>query len=165
MLKKAASPKPLSPSQNWEQAYHQLKDKHQYVLAEYANYIKQNTKQINELKKYDGQIFIKKLLASVMDDFDKAMECDITEKNLQTFKEGIQMIYKHLKQTLNAAGVRELECQNKPFDPALHTAIGATPSDTVPPDHIINVLKKAYYLHDKLIRPAMVIVAEKPGKE
>lgn len=149
----------LSDLQN---KYESLRKKHEYLLAEYANYQKQTNKQIDNLKKYDGQFFIENLLNSVMDNFDKAMECELTDSSFQDFKTGIQMIYDRFKKVLKNAGVMEVESFGKPFDPAVHSAIGSASSDKVPPEHVLNVLKKAYMLHDKLIRSALVIVAEDP---
>ncbi len=142
-----------------------LRKKYEYLSAEYANYQKQTNKQIDHLKKYDGQFFIENLLNSVIDDFDTAMEWNLTDKSLQDFKIGIQMIYDRFKKVLKNAGVIELESSGKPFDPAVHSAIGSASSDKVPPEHVLSVLKKAYMFHDKLIRPALVIVAEDPKQK
>lgn len=146
--------------ENWQQQYNDLYKKYTYLLAEYANYQKQTNKQIEILKKYDGQFFIEKLLNSVMDDFDKAMELELSDHSFQDFKKGIQMIYEKFKKSLNEVGIQELESYGQVFDPKVHSAIGTIESDKVPPDHIVNVLKKAYLFHDKLLRPALVMVAE-----
>ncbi len=166
-LRKSPSSIPIEESKSFQD----LQTKYQYLLAEYANYKKQTMKQISDLKKYSGQFFIENLLNSVIDDFDKALQYDLTTKNMSDFKLGIQMIYDRFKKVLLEAGVKEKPALGQPFDPVFFSAVGSAPSQDIAPDHILNVLKKAYLLHDKLIRPGVVIVAtsakvkdEKPKK-
>ena len=68
------------------------------------------------------------------------------------------MIYNNLKHILQSAGVTEEDPKGKPFNPEIHSALDSTPSGDIPPEHILYVVKKAYFLHDRLIRPAEVIV-------
>ena len=149
-----------SSLQEGDLKWQNLNKKYEYLLAEYANYRKQTAKELLDLKKYDGRVLIEKLLNNVVDDFDQAMTYDLTDKNMPAFKEGIKMIYNRLKSTLEAHGVVTEESRGKAFDPALHSAIGVAPGGAIPPEHIVTVLKKVYWLHDKLIRQAVVIVAE-----
>ena len=72
------------------------------------------------------------------------------------------MIYEKFKNLLKEIGIKELICEGQAFDPAVHYALDSTSSEDVPPEHIIKVLKKAYFFHDKLIRPAEVIVSKRP---
>ena len=71
------------------------------------------------------------------------------------------MIYENLKNLLKEIGVKEILCKGQPFDPAVHCALDSVPSTEIPPEHILHVIKKAYFFHDKLIRPAEVIVSKK----
>ncbi len=155
----------LEGQKDWKKEYKSLENKYQYLMAEYANYRKQTTQQIADLKKYDGQFFIEDFINHVMDDFDQAMKWELTQKTVQDFKTGMEMIYNRFKKILKDSGVREQESQGKAFDPACHSAVSSTPSDEVPPDHILRVLKKVYRFHDKLIRPGLVIVASQPKKK
>ena len=58
-------------------------------MAEYANYKKYNIKQLENLKKYEGQFLIQKLINSVVDDFDRAIEQNVIESNIEEFRKGI----------------------------------------------------------------------------
>ena len=168
-LKKApAAPPPaaaVKPPDGLEQQLKSLQDKYQYLLAEYANYKKQTAKEIAVLKKYEGRFFIENLLNSVMDDFDQAMKWQpaALKKEEADFKTGMQMIYNRLQKVLQEAGVKALKGEGEPFDSAFYSAVGSAPSPRIPADHILNVLKKAYFLHDKLIRPGVVMTAAPPA--
>lgn len=160
---KASSPEKQNEStENWKEEYEKLNKKYHFLMAEYANYKKHNMKQMADLRKYEGQSFIQKLINSVIDDFDRAVEQNLTESNIEEFRKGILMIYEKFQNLLQEIGVKELACEGQVFDPNVHYALDSAPSEDVPPEHIIKVLKKAYSFHDKLIRPAEVIISQKP---
>ena len=144
-----------------KEQYEALNNKYQFLMAEYANYKKNNIKKLESIRKYEGQHLIHKLLTSVIDDFERAIEQDLTEQNMLDFKKGILMIYNKLKHILKEMGVKEIDCKGAPFDPAIHCALDSVANEDIPPEHIVYVIKKAYFFHDKLIRPAEVIVSQK----
>ena len=146
----------------WKEEYEKLNKKHHFLMAEYANYKKHNMKQAENFKKYEGQFLIQKLINSVVDDFERAVAQNLTENNIEEFRKGILMIYEKFQNLLKEIGVKELVCEGQAFDPAVHHALDSAPSEDIPPEHIIKVLKKAYSFHDKLIRPAEVIVSQRP---
>ncbi len=148
-------------SPGWKEQYEALNNKYLFLMAEYANYKKNSIKQMESLRKYEGQYLIHKLLTVVMDDFDRAMERELTEQNISDFKKGILMIYNNLKNTLQKLGVKEAGDKGELFDPNIHNALDAVSNKEIPPDHIVHIVKKAYFFHDKLIRPAEVIVSRK----
>lgn len=147
--------------QNWQTQYEALNNKYQFLLAEYANYKKNSLKQLENLRKYEGQNLIQQLLTKVIDNFERALEQELNQQNINEFKKGIHMIYENLKNLLKEVGVKEINSKGQPFDPAVHCALDSAPSKEIPPEHILHVIKKAYFLHDKLIRPAEVIVSKK----
>ena len=147
--------------QNWQAQYETLNSKYQFLLAEYANYKKNNLKQMENLRKYEGQHLIQQLLTKVIDNFELALKQEINQQNIIEFKKGISMIYENLKNLLKEIGVKEIICKGQPFDPAVHCALDSAPSEEIPPEHIVHVIKKAYFFHDKLLRPAEVIVSKK----
>ncbi len=142
-----------------------LHKKYQFLQAEYANYKKQTSRQMENLKKYDGQFIIQQIVHKVLDNFDTAMKMELTEETITEFRKGIEMIHHSFKYVLKDYGVKELESEGQAFDPTVHFAIGTTStSEKVPSDHVSSVIKKAYLFHDKLIRPAEVIVAKNKEK-
>jgi len=146
--------------QNLQQQYEALNKKYQFLIAEYSNYKKQQLKQTENFRKYEGQQFIQTLITNVIDSFDLAIKQDLTDQNINEFKKGISMIYESLKKTMENIGVTAKGSKGDLFDPSLHCALGSAPSEKVPPGHVLQVIKKAYLFHDRLIRPAEVIVSE-----
>ena len=158
---KSKETRPLSEkdSQNFKKLYSELKKRYDFLLAEYANYKRQTIKQQILSKKYEGQLFIKNLIDNVLDDFDRAMNINLTEETKEDFKTGIILIYENLQRLLKEFHIKESPCLKKPFDPTIHSAINSIDTDDIAPEHVVDVLKKAYFLHDKLLRPAEVIVS------
>ena len=113
--------------------------------------------EISNMSKYEGIDFIKSLLP-IVDNFERAIEMDksVNEK----FLEGYKMIYANLISILNTAGVKEIECQDKEFDPNLMDAIMTEHVDKVKPNYVLLVLQKGYTYKDKVIRHAFVKVSE-----
>ena len=127
-----------------------------YLLAEFDNYRRNAIKERSDLMKYGAEKFIRDFLG-VLDNFERALESD--PKNEASFREGIQMIAGEMKNLLNKFGVEEVKAEGLAFDPNLHEALSSEPRSDMPAGHVARVFKKAYKLHDRLIRPAQVTVA------
>ena len=172
---KSQSTQPVSPKEvqlpnkktekEFETLYTELKKHYEFLMADFANYKRQTIKQQVLSKKYEGQFFITNLLNKVMDDFDRAMNAELTEQTTETFKQGISLIYKNLKYLLKEFHIKKVPCLGKPFNPSVHSAINSVATDDIAPEHIVDVLKEAYFLHDKLLRPAEVIVSRQNTSE
>lgn len=141
-----------------------VKKDYLYLMADFDNYRKNAIKERSELIKYGAERFIRELL-TVVDNFDRALGGDLTEKNMETFREGVQMISQEMKSLLQRFGVQEVPAQGAAFDPNQHEALSSEPTDEVPPGHVTQVLQKAYKMHDKVLRPARVVVATEAKKE
>ena len=150
------------PLDQWKKQYEDLNKKYQFLMAEYANYKKQSFKQLENFRKYEGQELIRQFIDKVMDNFDLAMQENLTEQNIEDFKKGLKMIHDNLKNFLKSFRVTSTTKIGEPFNPAFHNALDSTPTKDMPPDHILHIVKKAYFLQDKLIRPAEVVVSQKP---
>ncbi len=133
------------------------KNDYLYLLAEFDNYRKNAIKERSELVKYGSEKFIREMLG-IIDDFERALEAP-ADADPGSFRQGVEMIAKSLRQLLQKFGVEEVKAEGVPFDPNVHDALGSEPRADVPAGQIIRVLKKAYKMHDKLLRPAQVIVA------
>jgi molecular chaperone GrpE len=99
---------------------------------------------------------------NVIDNFDRALSVKVTPESMNNFIKGIEMTANELKQALSRLGIQEVNCQGVPFDPFVHEALSSEETSDVPEGHVFRVFKKAYKLHDKVIRPAQVVVAKKP---
>jgi molecular chaperone GrpE len=99
----------------------------------------------------------------VLDNFERALEAEVTAENADSFRDGVQMIAAELKNLLQRFGVEEIQAQGQPFDPSQHEALSSEPREDMPAGHVARVFKKAYKMHDKLIRPAQVTVSAAPS--
>jgi molecular chaperone GrpE len=77
--------------------------------------------------------------------------------------EGIKMVAQALQATLARYNCQKIDALGKPFDPAVHEAISQQPKPDVPPGTVLNVVQDGYTLHDRVVRPAQVIVSAAPA--
>lgn len=137
------------------------KNDYLYLMAEFDNYRRNAIKERSELTKYGSERFVRDFL-NVFDNFERALESEITEDNVQSFREGVRMISGEFKSLLQRFGVEEIKAEGEAFDPAKHEALSSEPREDMPPGSVARVFKKAYKMHDKLIRTAQVIVSTAP---
>ena len=140
------------------------KNEYLYLKAEFDNYKKQMIKERSDLLKYGAERILGSLL-DVLDAFDKAIELDVNSDNLDSFLTGIKMTHEELKNALQKFGVTEIYPSGKPFDPSLHEALSSQPTNDVEPGHVVTVFRRGYKLHDRVIRPAQVVVAQEIKSE
>lgn len=134
-----------------------------YLRADFDNYRKSVVKERSDLIKYGSERFLVDLL-DVFDNFERALELEINANNLNQFKDGIQLTAAELRRILEKHGVKEVQTAGEAFNPAFHEALSSEETDSVAPGHVSRVFKKAYKLHDRVIRPAQVVVAKEPQK-
>ncbi|QLY25438.1 nucleotide exchange factor GrpE [Bdellovibrio sp. KM01] len=132
-----------------------------YLRAEFENYKRNAIKERSELMKYGGERFIRDLL-DIVDNFDRALQVNVTSENINTFKQGVEMTASELRNLLVKHSVTEIPSEGVAFDPSIHEALSAEATDKVAPGHVARVFKKPYKLHDKVIRTGQVVVAKKP---
>lgn len=138
-------------------------DKYVRVVADLENYRKRAARERTDAVKYANEGLIEKLLP-VVDNFEAAIAAANSPQgeNLDSLKTGIQMIFTQLKSFLAEAGVEEIDAVNKPFDPNFHEAVSQQATEDAPEGQVVQQMRKGYRLRDRLIRPAMVVVAKKP---
>lgn len=137
----------------------QLKNDYLYLRAEFDNYRKQAIKERSDLTKFGGERIARDLLET-LDIFESALASDVTPDTLKNFVSGIELTAQQLRAALAKHHIQEIPALGLPFDPYVHEALGSEPSDSVTPGHVSRVFKKAYKYHDKVLRPAQVIVAK-----
>lgn len=140
------------------EAVNKAKNDYLYLLAEFDNYRKNAVKERSELIKYGSERFIRDFLG-ILDSFELALGPGAKQANIDAFREGVKMIATEMRSLLQKHGVEEVKAEGKPFDPAQHEALSSEPREDMPAGHVANVFKKAYKMHDKLIRPAQVTVS------
>ena len=137
----------------------EMKKDYLYLKADFENYKKNVLKEKSDLFKYGGQSLVSALADEVLDDFERAFQSSSEKQSLESFREGMNLIYTKFGKILKQFGVTELDPAGQPFDPRYHEALSRQYSDKIPEGHVIVTLKKAYKLYDRLIRPAQVIVS------
>lgn len=151
----------LETSENVEElkaALEKSKKDYLYLLADFDNYRKNAIKERSELSKYGSEKFVREFL-TVFDNFERALETEVKPENWNSFREGINLIATELSSLLQRHGIEELKAEGERFDPSKHEALSSEPREDLPAGHVARVFKKAYKMHDKLIRPAQVTVS------
>lgn len=140
------------------------KTKYLYQTAELENVRKRAQRERSELITYAGQHVLYALL-DVMDNFSRALEADRQETDPAVIVQGIEMIYGQLERLLSAHNVKPIEAKGVAFSPLCHEAIQHIPSPAHEPGTVMEELQRGYYYHDRILRPARVIVAAPPVEE
>jgi molecular chaperone GrpE len=155
----ASEQKPIEedPLEKLEKEIAELKDNHLRQYADFENYKRRSMKERVEMIKSAGADIITSLLP-VLDDFDralKAMNSDVDASN----REGIVLIQQKLMATLEQRGLKPMESIGKEFDVELHEAITKIPTDDENmKDKVIDEVEKGYWLNEKVIRYAKVVI-------
>ena len=139
----------------------ELKDRHLRKLAEFENHKKRSEKERQEYFKIALAGFVHDFLP-VMDNFGRALAHARPADLESDFGQGVVLIGKQIADLWKRYGLIPIDTSG-PFDPNLHEAVATEETDAVPPNTILEVLQKGYFLNDRLIRPAAVKVAVKPG--
>lgn len=130
-------------------------DKYLRLCAEYDNYRKRTSKEKLEIFS-DSTIKCIAEILPVLDNFERAIESECTD---ESFKNGMQMIYSQFSDSLKKIGVTEMEALGAEFDPNLHNAIKQTEDENFGENIVCEVFQKGYMYNDKVIRHAVVAVA------
>ena len=138
-------------------------DRYVRAVADLDNYKKRALRERQDAIKYANEALVEKLLP-IVDNFEAALLAANSPQatNVESLKMGVNMIYTQLKNLLAETGVEEIDAANKTFDPNLHEAVSQQPSTEVPEGQVLQQMRKGYRFRDRLLRPAMVIVAKKP---
>lgn len=140
--------------------FSEMEDKFLRARAEIANMSNRNKNEREQLVRYRSQDLGKKLLPAI-DNLERALATEVSDDQGAGLKKGVEMVLESLTVALKEEGITEIEAEGKTFDPNLHQAVQTVPAENdVKPETIVNVLQKGYQLHDRVLRPAMVIVAQ-----
>ena len=152
--------KELSLEQTPEQKYAELNDKFLRLYSEFDNYRKRTNKEKIELISTASAGLLKDLIP-VLDDFERAITNNEQVTEIEVLKEGFHIIYNKFKSSLEAKGLKPMQTVGEAFDSELHEAIAnvPAPSDDLK-GKVIDDVEKGYFLHDKVVRYAKVVVGQ-----
>ncbi len=135
------------------------------LSAEFENYKKRSSREMDEFRKFANEVLIKDLL-SVVDNLERAIDSSDGDNNTgDNVVEGVDLILKEVLKILEKFGVSRVDCAEKPFDPSYHQAVMQEESDDFSDNTVIKELQKGYLLHDRLLRPSMVVVSKQKASK
>jgi molecular chaperone GrpE len=132
--------------------------------ADFDNYQKRARKDLEEERRFAQLPLIRDLLP-VLDNLARAIQAAQSQTDAAGLLEGVRMVAKQLDTIMERHHCKPIGVVNEPFDPHLHQAVMQQPSADHPPHTIVQVLQPGYQLHDRVIRPAQVIVSAAPPTE
>jgi molecular chaperone GrpE len=148
------------PNEQMKAELTEVQDKYIRLYSEFENYKRRTTKERSDLLRSANQETLVSLLP-VMDDFERAMKSINAVEGNEAMKTGIELVYGKLKTTLTQKGLKEMETYGKEFDVEFHEGITKIPASTEElKGKVIDTLEKGYFLNDKVIRFAKVVVGE-----
>jgi molecular chaperone GrpE len=155
-----SSDKVDTPKKELEEKLAEMQDKYLRLSAEFDNYRKRTLREKMDLSKHAGEELLLKFLP-IMDDFDRAVSNMESSADSTAMISGIDLIYVKFNDFLKQNGIREIECLNCPFNVDLHDAVAKIAVDEEDKKgKVFDVIQKGYYLQDKVIRHAKVVVGE-----
>lgn len=151
-----------------------FQDRYLRTYAELENYKKRVAKDQEDLIKYSNEKLLKEILP-VVDNLERAIfhareakqDAKDADKDQDKILEGLGLILKQFLEALSKFGAVPFDSRLKPFDPTVHQALGQMPSDEHEEGMVVEEIQKGYFLNDRVLRPALVMVSkrkEEPGQ-
>jgi len=135
------------------------------VTAELENYKKRTAREMEEYRKFSNQALIRELL-SVVDHLELALNSTDGHKAIEKgLVQGLQMTHSEILKVFEKFHVTPISAMEQPFDPTFHEAVMQEETDDFPENTVVKELQKGYLIHDRLLRPAMVVVAKSAAKK
>ena len=136
-----------------------VNDKYLRLAAEFENYKRRVQRDQRDTLRFANEKLLRDMLPT-LDNLERAIQSGRNQDNVDGILKGIDLTYKHFIETLQKMGVTQVSSVGEIFDPAKHQAVGHVESSTVPENAIVEEYQKGYFLHDRILRPAMVTVAK-----
>ena len=137
----------------------QLRDRLLRTTAEFDNFRKRVDRDRREMADRAAESLLLDLLP-VVDDLERALAVEATGEGAEAYRRGVELIHKQLTELLARRGVKVLDALGADFDPHLHQAVASEQADGHRDGEVVAVLRTGYLLNDRLLRPAMVKVAQ-----
>jgi molecular chaperone GrpE len=134
----------------------------QRTQADFINYRRRVDEERAVSAREANVAYILRLLP-VLDDFERALASAAPEQLESSWGKGIELVERNLRGLLAADGVERIAAEGAEFDPREHEGVGRQPSADVPEGHVLHIIRQGYRKGDRVIRPAQVIIAARPG--
>lgn len=135
-----------------------LQDKYLRLAAEFDNYKRLSQREQRDYARFVNEGLLKELLP-IIDNLERAVRSSKENQGRDGLIQGVELILKQFAETLAKCGVRPIASVGQAFDPSCHQAVARVESNTVPAGSVVEEFQRGYYLHDRILRPAMVTVS------
>jgi molecular chaperone GrpE len=142
-----------------EEKLAEMQDRYIRLSAEFDNYRKRTLREKMDMSKYAGENLLLDIIP-LMDDFERALQHMDTTTDCMALKAGIDIIYGKFSDFLKQNGIKEIESLNNNFNVDLQEAVAKVPVEEDKKGKVVDVVQKGYYLQDKVLRFAKVVVGE-----
>lgn len=150
----------LSPMEELEAERAKLKDQLLRTAADFDNYRKRARKDV-ELAERKGKEAVLREILPVIDNLERAVAASADAVDVQAVRDGVNMVLKSFEESAARLGIERVESVGQRFDPNLHDAFQQVETDEHVPGTVVQEYQPGYKMGDKLLRPAMVVVARK----
>ena len=140
----------------------ELRDLARQTRADFENYQKRVQRDLAQERRHAHGPLAAELLPA-LDNLDRATAAAKQAGETGPLVQGVAMVQSQILDALRRHGVTRIEAQGKPFDPNLHQAVMQQPSASVPPGTVLQVLEPGYMIHERVLRPARVVVSAAPA--
>jgi len=141
-----------------------FQDKYMRLAAEFENYKRRAQRDQSDAIRYANESLLKNLLPTI-DNLERAIQSGNDAGASGALIEGVQLTHKQFLETVGKLGVRQVSSAGGDFDPNIHQAVAQVESDTAAPNTVVEEFQKGYFLHDRILRPAMVTVAKEKSNQ
>jgi len=139
-------------------------DKFVRVSADFENYRKRSAREMAEFRKYANESLIRELLP-IVDNLERAVGSTDGDGDTGGLVEGVELTLKEILRVFERFVVKPIDATGKPFDPTFHQAVMQEETDDQPENTILRELQRGYTIHDRLLRPTMVVVSKAAGRD
>lgn len=153
-----------SPDSKLKLELSRLNDRYLRKVAEFENYKRRTEAEKSEFFSYANQKLIGDLLP-VLDDFERVLKAYDDKHDSESLKKGVGLVYEKFKGVLSKHGLKDMDTDGKEFDVNMHEALMQQPDGESEPNTVLSTHEKGYFLKDKVLRHAKVIVSTKPEEK
>jgi molecular chaperone GrpE len=156
-----AAAEPVDPLEAAKAEVAKLRDQLLRTAADFDNFRKRSRRELADMEKRAREDLIKELLP-VFDNLERATAHAETATDVKALADGIGLVMRQFIDTLSKIGIERIKAQGAPFDPAFHEAVQQFETTEHPPGTVMHEVQAGYKQGDKLVRPAIVVVAKAP---
>jgi molecular chaperone GrpE len=158
----AAPPAGAEAPEGLEAEVARLKERLLRTAADFDNYRKRTRRDIADAERRVQENLIN-VLVQPFDNLERAAQHAESAQDVKALAEGLKMVLRQLEDALSTVGIQRISALGKPFDPSEHEAVQHIQTSDVPPGAVAQELRAGYRWQDRLIRPALVVVAKAPA--